>query len=65
MPMLDSRIDYEKQYRDHFAALMSEKQKVDFLLMLKERRDRNRDAIAGSILLELCGHWIADKFVSE
>lgn len=49
-------------WRAHWNALTDEQLKVNFLLMLKERRDLMRDKAAGDVLAELAELWVFEAF---
>lgn len=48
---------------DHWTKLTSDQVKVDFLLMLKERRDRQRDDVARDVFTVLAAAWATERFV--
>ena len=58
----DQGRDFAAEYRKYYAGLSSEETKIRFLLMLKERRDRHRDAVATTLLPELAERWISEKW---
>ena len=41
---------------------ITDEAKVRFLLMLKEKRDRQSDTAAGNLLEELTAKWLKERF---
>jgi hypothetical protein len=58
----DQGVDNAFEYRRYFDTLKSEESKMQFLLMLKSRRDLHRDATATVLLPELAERWISEKW---
>lgn len=44
-------------------AMLSEEAKINFLMMLKERRDLQKDDVARRALLNLASRWISEKYI--
>ena len=59
----DQGVDKALEYRRYFDGLKSEELKMQFLLMLKCRRDLHRDATATVLLPELADRWISEKWL--
>jgi hypothetical protein len=43
--------------------MVNEDSKINFLAMLKERRDLRGDDSAGRVLLELNQRWLSEKYI--
>ena len=56
------RIDWTAEWTRYFDGCLTDKAKVDFLMMLKERRDRQADVEAGKVLNTLTIRWITDRY---
>lgn len=48
---------------DHWGKLKQEIVKTEYLMMLKERRDRQRDVVAGEVFKILATAWIDERFL--
>lgn len=53
-----------KAWMQHWPKLGSEDAKVNFLVMLKTRRDQFEDAHAGECFKTLAGMWIEERLMS-
>ncbi len=62
MGMPNQNQDFASEYRKYWSMLKTEKAKLDFLLMLKERRDRQGDQVSRALLPELTRLWVEEKF---
>ena len=62
MGMPNQNQDFASEYRKYWSMLKTEKAKLDFLLMLKERRDRYQDSDAGKTFSKLVTRWMTEKF---
>ena len=61
LPVERSRIDYQQEWRNYYAALEGDEAKWGLFVMLKRRRDRNADGDAGKVLAELIERWMREK----
>ena len=61
----DQGRDMAGEYRAYYGSLTSEDTKMKFLLMLKERRDRQRDPIATVLLPEFAERWISERWIAS
>lgn len=50
-------------WRNHWPTIESEQAKVNFLMMIKSRRDQFDDLHAAVALKELTAKWLEEKFV--
>ena len=61
----DQGRDPVADFRNYYAHLQDDEAKMRFLLMLKERRDVQRDANATVLLPELAERWISERWKSS
>lgn len=55
-------IDVTKDWERFYDTRDTDRAKVEFLLMLKGRRDRYRDSDASKMFSLLAARWVAEKF---
>ena len=53
----------EEAWVSQWNAMASEEAKINFLVMLKERRDMQKDDTARRALLNLASRWISEKYI--
>ena len=63
--MLQHERDFSqiKAWMQHWPKLGSEEAKVNFLVMLKRRRDQFDDAHAGECFKTLAGKWVEERLL--
>jgi len=52
-----------KAWIEHWGTINSEPAKVNFLMMLKSRRDNYRDQEAGGVLNYLVELWLGEEYI--
>jgi hypothetical protein len=53
---------YVNAYLNHWSKLETEQSKMNFLVMLKARRDQCNDEAARDVLKELAVKWVEEKY---
>ena len=62
MKPMPSGLDVMRDWERYYDERSDDRGKVDFLLMLKERRDRYQDSDAGKTFSKLVTRWMTEKF---
>ena len=56
--------DQAAAWLEHWTTLIEERSKVNFLVMLKGRRDNNNDYKAGQAFATLATQWIDERYLN-
>lgn len=63
MNPMPTGVSVEKDWERFYDSRTSDRAKVEFLLMLKERRDRYQDSDAGKMFSKLSVRWMTERFL--
>jgi hypothetical protein len=60
----ERNFDQLKTWYAHWGTMTEERSKVNFLMMLKSRRDNNNDALAEQAFGTLAHGWMSEKYAN-